>query len=144
MPEKEKVSARSNQKSTIKDRARRTQEDSGDSEEANESVQYCHYFNNFGRCSFAERSGRQCKYAHVKAPVCNFDGQCGRAKCMFRHTLQPRGFLGQTQLSSRPRLQSVWNQNPFPNPWNQNQYPNPWVQNPVPNPWGSMEKRLHH
>ena len=44
---------------------------------------YCHYFNNSGNCSH----GNKCKFVHSKAPVCSFDANCNRKKCMFQHPL---------------------------------------------------------
>ena len=49
-------------------------------------VNYCHYFSNYGKCHFEEKNGRPCKFSHLKAPVCSFDGRCNRKKCMFSHT----------------------------------------------------------
>ena len=49
-------------------------------------ISYCHYFSNFGKCTFEEKTGRKCKFSHQKAPHCNFDLNCNRKKCMFSHT----------------------------------------------------------
>ena len=51
-----------------------------------ESIQYCSFFNNGGKCTIAERLGRECRFIHKLAPMCNFDTQCVRPRCMFRHT----------------------------------------------------------
>ena len=58
--------------------------------ESREKISYCHYFSNFGKCSFEEQSGRKCKFSHTKAPVCKFDVNCDRRKCMFSHTRRQR------------------------------------------------------
>ena len=49
---------------------------------------YCHFFSNFGECHWEQTTGRKCKFTHRKAPVCNFDGNCNRKKCMFSHVRQ--------------------------------------------------------
>ena len=62
-----------------------------------QNIKYCHWFNN-GQCHFEERSGRKCIFEHIKAPKCNFDGQCNRKKCMFSHPYEKQNnnnFLGQ-------------------------------------------------
>ena len=61
-------------------------------DKSHERTQYCHFYNNAGRCLFEERFGKQCKFAHKLAPVCNYDRQCDRPKCMYRHTLQSDNF----------------------------------------------------
>ena len=48
-------------------------------------INYCHFFSNYGRCIFEEKSGRKCRFSHLKAPTCVFDGRCNRQKCMFSH-----------------------------------------------------------
>lgn len=101
-------------------------------------VSYCHYFSNFGKCTFEERSGRKCKFTHEKAPMCTFDRKCNRQKCMFTHSKpdhkqaqypqypphQNSPFLDQgTQYPTNPwemmtaLLQATQNQ---ANPWNMN------------------------
>ena len=49
-------------------------------------INYCHFFSNYGTCQFEEKNNRKCKFSHLKAPVCEFDGRCNRKKCMFSHT----------------------------------------------------------
>ena len=51
---------------------------------------YCHYFSNFGNCKYEIDSGKTCKFLHVKAPLCKFDGSCDRQKCMFSHHKQSK------------------------------------------------------
>ena len=48
----------------------------------------CHFFSNFGSCHFEEETGRKCKFSHKNAPVCKYDGNCNRKKCMFSHRQQ--------------------------------------------------------
>jgi hypothetical protein len=102
-----------------------------DDRDNSEQVKYCHNWNNLGKCTF-----RNCRYVHQNAPVCKFDGECRREKCMFSHQKQNMHFLLQqpkpTQAQMNP-WQSVippWS-SPFayqPNPWQgqnqrrQNQY----------------------
>ena len=49
-------------------------------------ISYCHFFSNYGRCHFEEETGRKCKFSHIKAPVCSYNGHCDRKKCMFSNT----------------------------------------------------------
>ena len=62
-------------------------------EEENEMIRYCSHFNN-GGCTFYDKFGVKCRFAHKKAPICNYDGQCDQPKCMFRHTQRSGGFVG--------------------------------------------------
>ena len=88
-----------------------------------ERVQYCHFYNNSGRCSFSERLGRPCRFAHKLAPVCNFDGQCNRPKCMFRHSQPPaNAFLEPmypTAWNQRAQMERFASQRPWGNSHNQ-------------------------
>ena len=43
---------------------------------------YCHYFVNMGRCNYEERTGKQCKFLHKKAPLCRIGMNCSRFKCL--------------------------------------------------------------
>ena len=93
------------------------------------STRYCHYFVNYGRCNFEERTGNKCKFVHRQAPMCNSGINCTRQRCMFTHpkpseNLQRNSFLGQI-LPPSP-----WN---FINPW-VNQTQNAWN---VPLPWNN-------
>ena len=68
-------------------------------ENVRKSQRFCHFFSNFGECHYERKSGRKCKYAHEKAPKCNYDGSCTRKKCMFSHSFKqqtPPGFSEQT------------------------------------------------
>ena len=75
---------------------------------------FCHYFSNLGHCVFEERTGKKCKFSHVKAPVCNFDGKCTRGKCMFSHTRkQPGQGQGQGFNNQNHFLGNGGQMNPF-------------------------------
>ena len=69
------------------------------------SKRYCHYFVNYGKCNFEERTGKECRYTHQMAPFCKSGLNCNRQKCMFSH----------------PNLQNqktfLQNQGPMMNPW---------------------------
>ena len=91
---------------------------------------FCHFFNNYKKCLFEENTGKKCKFAHRKAPLCDFDGQCGRSKCMFRHTRQTTNkvnFLGQRNTNFLPQMERDWNPNPWANQFQGRQMPNPWI-----------------
>ena len=94
---------------------------------------YCHFWNNVGKCTF-----QNCKFLHEKAPVCKFDGNCNRAKCMFSHVKQNVSFLVKGRQSSPPQPSaSTWG--PWSAPWNQPSAPwgqpsTPWG---LPPAWGS-------
>ena len=66
-----------------------------------QKMQYCHYWNNYGNCSFESRNGRPCKFEHKVAPRCNFDGNCDRKFCMFVHKSQNMSFLLNAQPNFR-------------------------------------------
>ena len=83
------------------------------------SPRYCHYFVNYGQCSFEERTGQKCKFEHRQAPMCNSGTSCTKTKCMFMHpkpseNSRRNNFLGQ-----------------FIPPWN---IINPWM-NQMQTPW---------
>ena len=81
-------------------------------------IKYCHYWNNYGRCNYED-----CKFEHQSAPVCNYDGDCNRPKCMFTHKKQNMNFLSKKPKPSVNPWQSMmapWTNNPFAfqsNPW---------------------------
>ena len=97
-------------------------------------VMYCHYFSNFGKCFFEERTGNVCRFEHENAPLCQSGTSCRRSKCMYKHPSAP---------GRNPFLANGTN---FP--MNVNQWPlmmNPWLnqsqpQNQMhfPNPWGNQ------
>ena len=41
-----------------------------------ERIQYCHYFSNFGKCHFEERTGTPCRFVHGSAPICQSGTAC--------------------------------------------------------------------
>ena len=49
------------------------------------NVQYCHFFTNYGRCQFEDKTGRKCRYEHSVAPLCQSGIACNRPKCMYTH-----------------------------------------------------------
>ena len=87
-------------------------------------IKYCHYWNNVGKCNYED-----CKFEHQIAPVCNYDGDCTRSKCMFSHKKQNVHFLSKKSkpaINPWQAMMAPWS-NPFAfqsNPW-QNQSP-PW------------------
>ena len=96
-------------------------------------TRHCHNWNN--RCNF-----RECKFSHSKAPLCNFDGNYSRKKCMYLHVKQ--SFTQSNQLSNS--VQQQQHQKPFlghpasfPLPMNPASFPKPmkpWFY-PMMNPW---------
>ena len=92
---------------------------------------YCHYFSNYGKCLFEERTGGTCKFLHRNAPMCKNGMSCQRSKCMYKHPNYEgrqtnQTFLEQSQFPQR-NFCPPW-QLPMMNPWiSQSQYPlNPW------------------
>ena len=86
-------------------------------------VRYCHNWNNLGKCTFDD-----CKFAHESAPICSFDGNCSRPKCMFAHKKQNMHFLSKKfkpPVNPWQPMGAPW-PNPFP------YQPNPWL-NPAMN-----------
>ena len=84
------------------------------------SPQYCHFFTNYGRCPFEEKTGKRCKFLHKTAPMCKNGTSCTRTKCMFTHpnTYGRNGpFLGKESYFQNNQ---TWPQmiNPFSNPLN--------------------------
>ena len=100
------------------------------SREASASIQYCHYFTNFGKCFFEEKTGNKCRFEHKVAPMCQSGTACTRPKCMFTHpntSGRSNTFLGRNmeiQNNMNPWHQMM---NSFPNPWNVMQM-NPFQQ----------------
>ena len=84
--------------------------------EANRYPQYCHFFTNYGRCAFEEKTGKSCKFLHKKAPMCKNGTSCTRIKCMFTH---PNTF-GRNGPFLEKETNQTWPQmiNPFQNPMN--------------------------
>ena len=95
---------------------------------------YCHYFVNYGKCNYEERSGEKCKFDHSQAPMCNLGINCSRLKCMFSHPRNTGSFSNSENgnFLGQGRNLSPW-MNPWPmmNPWmtqpqKQSQFINPW------------------
>ena len=89
-----------------------------------ENPQYCHYFTNYGKCFFEEKTGNRCRFEHKTAPMCQRGAACNRTKCMFTHpNLEGRNyhFLGRSGSMNNV------------NPWGQQQMMSPFM-----NPWGMM------
>ena len=96
------------------------------------SPRYCHYFVNYGKCNFEERTGQKCRFQHRQAPMCTSGTRCTRHKCMFNHPKlsennQRNHFLGQMippwNIMSpwMNQAQNVWN---VPQHWNNRIQPN--------------------
>ena len=94
-----------------------------------EKDDFCHFYNNYNKCLFEENTGKRCKFSHRKAPICNFDGQCGRSKCMYRHKMQKNNddFLAPRNVHSQPHVMQHWGINPWAQPATMKQMPNPWM-----------------
>ena len=98
-----------------------------DDRDKSEQVKYCHNWNNLGKCTF-----KNCRFVHQNAPLCKFDGDCRREKCMFSHQKQNMHFLLQQPKASQAQM----------NPW-QSAIP-PFSSPPFayqPNPWQGQNQR---
>ena len=112
-------------KSTSEQEAKENQPQSG-------RPMYCHYFSNYGKCNFEERTGGKCRYEHKDAPICQSGMSCSRSKCMYKHPNMAgrrTSFLDQTP--GFPQHMNPWQKM---NPWwmanqNQPQFPSPWNTN---------------
>ena len=80
-------------------------------------TRYCHYFSNWGRCDYEEKTGNKCKFEHGAAPMCNNGINCSRSKCMYSHPNPNSSFL----MKGRGF-------NPILQPW---QVMNPWIKPPT-------------
>ena len=88
-------------------------------------IQYCHFWNNTGSCSYEAKNGKPCKFAHQKALICKFDGVCGRKRCMYSHQRQNQPFLAPPPgVFSHPFMNQPYNSMwiPPPPPHLQQQY----------------------
>ena len=74
-----------------------------------QNLKFCHYWNNYGNCTFESRNGRPCKFQHKNAPRCKFDGNCDRKFCMFVHKNQNMSFL----LNAQPKFRHQSTQRGF-------------------------------
>ena len=97
---------------------------------------YCHYYSNFGRCDFELRNGRKCKFSHEKAPLCRFDRNCDRRKCMFSHSKPSNNQRGNEQQNNT-FLDQSWNTQYPMNPWDMMSMFMQATQN-QPNSWQPM------
>ena len=96
----------------------------------NKPKQFCHFWNNQGKCDFESKNGRPCKFLHEKAPKCKFDGHCNRKRCMFSH--QQRPFLVTNPRRGQPQRQQ--NLSPYANQFMSHQMP--WGIMMDQNQWG--------
>ena len=99
---------------------------------------YCHYFSNYGKCHYEERTKRKCKYEHAKkVPVCLKGTSCSRPKCMYSHlNLDGRNstFLGKKKTVSQP----VFLDQQTLNPWQKTASPPVVMNQQTLNPWQIM------
>ena len=101
---------------------------------------FCHYFVNFGRCTFERRTGEKCKFEHKLAPECRYGSACKRNKCQYFHQ-KSQPFLGRHQAESYPRWKTPWL-----SPWQTsnttapqvNQHPPPSISPWQINPWQTV------
>ena len=115
----------------------------GQSENGQNRGSYCHYFSNYGVCSYEERSGNECKYQHSKnVPMCQNGISCSRSKCMYKHpkvTGLKTSFLDRNTRMSHPANQNQpWQVTP---PWwgqpSQYMTAGPWI---IGHPWQQNAK----
>ena len=97
--------------------ARNSYSDNGDSPR---SIQYCHFFTNYGKCNFEEKTGYKCKFEHKVAPMCQNGTACNRIKCMYTHPNSGGRNTAFLERSSEHNNMSPWQSmmNPLMNPWN--------------------------
>ena len=112
---KERVDERGRKQNRSEDKS------NGNESSGQEQVKYCHFWNNKGKCNY-----ENCLFVHQSAPVCKFDGECRRQKCMFSHIKQNMHFLSNKTDQIRPPVMNPWHStipqwsNPFhfqPGPW---------------------------
>ena len=80
---------------------------------------YCHFFSNYGYCKFEEETGYKCKFDHIEAPICSFDGRCNRMKCMFSHKKRNNNGQHNYNNSGQQNYNNSGQQNYNSNPSNQ-------------------------
>ena len=89
-----------------------------------ERTLYCHYFSNYGRCNFEERTGTACKFEHNGAPMCQSGLACQRNKCMYKHPNMDGRSMTNPFLEQNKSFSQGFNpwqmemMNPWMNPWN--------------------------
>ena len=57
----------------------------GTHENERRKARYCHYYVNYGKCSYEEKTGNKCRFLHETVTICKDGTQCHRNKCMFTH-----------------------------------------------------------
>ena len=94
------------------------------------SKRYCHYFVNYGKCNYEEKSGNKCKFTHQTAPLCKSGINCSRLKCMFSHP--------------KPQNQTSFlaNQVPIIHPWQILPQIMTQPQHMMPSPWNQMQNQM--
>ena len=102
--------------------------------DSNEKKSFCHYYSNFGHCIYEEKTGKKCKFSHVKAPVCNFDGKCTCDKCMYSHT-KPNPTPGSSRQNQSHFLYQGKNTHQQMSPWQAMAPLMEMLQN-IPGMWG--------
>ena len=98
-------------------------------------LKYCHFFSNYGKCLFEERTEKRCKFLHEKAPICRSGTSCTRNKCMYKHPNIPTRNSFLSPGTTFPMHMNPWQMmSPWLNPSaNLPQYPAIWntgFQNP--------------
>ena len=101
---------------------------------------YCHYFNNARNCPH----GNTCKFSHTKAPICSFDVNCDRKKCMYQHP-QRSSFLERGQNQFYPPIPHPSQMSPWSMPWmfpqmDQNMYHNNQWNSQAGGGWGNQNR----
>ena len=88
-----------------------------------ENIKYCHFYTNYGKCQYEEKTGLHCRFEHKSAPMCRAGMACTRHKCMYTHP-NPGGrrntFLGDPpshQMRPSPWQQMTNTMHPMMNPW---------------------------
>lgn len=88
-------------------KTKHSDEDEDEEEKKKTKDNYCHYFVNWGRCTYEQRTGVKCKYDHKKAPDCKFGSGCKRSKCQYFHR-KTEPFLGVHRMQPYSPWQNPW------------------------------------
>ena len=88
-------------------KTKHSDEDEDEEEKKKTKDNYCHYFVNWGRCTYEQRTGEKCKYDHKKAPDCKFGSGCKRSKCQYFHR-KTEPFLGVHRMQPYSPWQNPW------------------------------------
>ena len=82
--------------------------------------QYCHFYSNYGKCNYEEKTKRQCRFEHSsKVPMCSNGISCTRQRCMYKHP-KPQGrtgFLGMQAGNSHNLNGWQFQPQPWVQPW---------------------------